>query len=37
MAAYGIIDELLQGYVGRSPDVMDLAADLAGVLAVLST
>lgn len=33
LVAYGIIDELLQGFVpGRSPDVMDLVADVAGVL-----
>ena len=25
---YGVIDEWLQGYVGRSPDAMDFAADL---------
>jgi len=30
VAAYGVIDELLQDYVGRSCDVMDLAADLVG-------
>ena len=28
---YGIIDEVLQGYVGRSCDIEDLAADLAGI------
>jgi hypothetical protein len=33
MVAYGILDELLQSYVrGRSSDVMDFAADLAGTL-----
>ena len=33
---YGVADELLQGYVvGRSCDVMDFFADLAGVLAGL--
>ncbi len=31
-ATYGIVDEVLQGYVGRSCDVMDFGADLAGVL-----
>lgn len=30
VVAYGIIDELLQGYVGRSCDVEDFGADLAG-------
>ncbi len=30
LAGYGIIDELLQGYVGRSCDAMDFAADLIG-------
>jgi len=29
-ATYGIVDELLQGYVGRSCDVTDFGADLAG-------
>jgi len=29
---YGVLDEWLQGYVGRSPDVMDFFADLAGTL-----
>jgi VanZ family protein len=32
---YGAVDELLQGCVGRSCDVRDFAADLAGVLAGL--
>jgi len=32
---YGVVDELLQGCVGRSCDVRDFAADLAGVLAGL--
>jgi hypothetical protein len=27
---YGVIDEWLQGYVGRNPDVRDFLADLAG-------
>jgi len=35
MVVYGIIDELLQGYVGRSCDRMDLVADLAGAFAGL--
>jgi VanZ family protein len=35
MLVYGIMDELLQGYWGRSCDVMDLVADLAGVFAGL--
>jgi len=30
VVAYGIIDELLQGYVGRSCEVMDFVSDLAG-------
>jgi len=30
VGAYGIIDELLQDYVGRSCEMADLAADLAG-------
>lgn len=29
---YGVIDELLQGYVGRNCDAMDFFANLAGVL-----
>jgi len=29
---YGVIDELLQGYVGRSCDIMDFFANLAGAL-----
>lgn len=32
---YGVIDECLQGYAGRSPDVMDFAADLIGAGASL--
>ncbi len=32
---YGIVDELLQGVVGRNCDVRDLVADLAGTLAGL--
>jgi VanZ family protein len=35
MLVYGIMDELLQGYWGRSCDVMDLVADLAGIFAGL--
>jgi VanZ family protein len=30
VVAYGIIDEFLQGYVGRSCEVMDFVSDLAG-------
>ncbi len=33
---YGVLDEVLQGYVGRSPDVMDFFADLAGTLTGLA-
>jgi len=29
---YGVADEVLQGFVGRSCDVMDFSADLAGTL-----
>jgi hypothetical protein len=32
---YGIVDELLQGVVGRNCDVRDMAANLAGTLAGL--
>jgi len=32
---YGVVDELLQGYVGRNCDVTDFFADLAGTLAGL--
>jgi VanZ family protein len=32
---YGVIDEVLQGYVGRSCDVRDFLADLAGTFAGL--
>jgi hypothetical protein len=32
---YGVIDELLQGYVGRSCDVTDFLANLTGVFAGL--
>lgn len=36
MAGYGLVDELLQGCIGgRNCDVMDFAANLAGVLAGL--
>lgn len=35
MLTYGIIDEVLQGFVGRSYDVMDLAADMVGTFAGL--
>jgi VanZ family protein len=30
---YGVVDEVLQGYVGRNCDVTDFFADLAGMLA----
>jgi VanZ family protein len=32
---YGVIDEVLQGYVGRTCDIRDFLADLAGTLAGL--
>lgn len=32
---YGVVDEVLQGYVGRSCDVKDFLADLAGTFAGL--
>jgi hypothetical protein len=32
---YGVIDELLQGYVGRTCDVVDFLVDLAGTVAAL--
>ena len=32
MIGYGVADELLQGYVGRSCDIRDFAADLAAVI-----
>jgi VanZ family protein len=32
---YGVVDEVLQGYVGRSCDVMDFFANLVGTLAGL--
>lgn len=32
MAIYGTLDEWLQGHVGRNPDVLDFAADMAGVI-----
>jgi len=32
MVWYGVVDEVLQGYVGRSCDVRDFLADLAGTL-----
>jgi hypothetical protein len=35
MAVYGTLDEWLQGFVGRTPDVWDFAADMAGVMAGL--
>jgi hypothetical protein len=36
MAIYGTLDEWLQGFVNRSPDVWDFAADMAGVLSGLA-
>jgi VanZ family protein len=36
MVWYGVIDELLQAYVGRSADVNDFLADLAGTTAGLA-
>lgn len=35
MALYGMIDEWLQMYVGRSADVRDFIADMAGVITAL--
>ncbi|MFC1677034.1 VanZ family protein [Planctomycetota bacterium] len=35
MVGYGILDELLQGYVGRSCDLRDLLADIEGIMAGL--
>jgi len=35
MVVYAIIDEVLQGYVGRSCDAMDFAADIIGAFAGL--
>ena len=35
VAWYGVVDEVLQGYVGRNCDVTDFLADLAGTLAGL--
>ena len=35
VAWYGVMDEWLQGYVGRSPDVVDFIADLCGAIAAL--
>jgi VanZ family protein len=35
MVWYGAVDEWLQGYVGRSPDIRDFLADMAGVLSSL--
>lgn len=32
VVCYGVLDEWLQGYVGRNADVMDFFADLAGAL-----
>ncbi len=30
-AAYGVVDEWLQGFVGRTPDVYDWLADITGI------
>jgi len=35
LIAYGVVDELLQGYFGRSCDIRDLGADVAGIVAGL--
>jgi len=35
MAVYGTLDEWLQGFVGRQPDIWDFAADMAGVISAL--
>ncbi len=35
VAVYGVIDEVLQHYVSRSPDVFDFLADLAGAASAL--
>ena len=32
MAGYGVVDEWLQGYVGRNPNIKDFLADLAGAM-----
>ena len=32
VVCYGVLDEWLQGYVGRNADIMDFFADLAGAL-----
>ncbi len=32
MACYGAVDEWLQGFVHRTPDILDFFADMAGVL-----
>ncbi len=31
LIAYGVVDELLQGYLGRSCDIRDLGADVVGI------
>ncbi|MBL8877663.1 MAG: VanZ family protein [Phycisphaerales bacterium] len=36
IAAYGVIDEVLQGLVGRSSDAIDWAADMVGAVGVLA-
>jgi len=35
LTVYGVVDELLQGYLGRSCDIRDLGADVAGIVAGL--
>ena len=35
VVGYGVVDEWLQGYVGRTPDVRDFLADLAGTMTSL--
>ena len=35
VVCYGVVDEILQGRVGRSADVLDFAADLLGVILAL--
>lgn len=36
IGVYGVIDEVLQGFVGRSADVMDWLADLVGAGGVIA-
>jgi VanZ family protein len=35
LVGYGVVDEWLQGYTGRTPDVTDFLADLSGTTATL--